>query len=108
MRRLILLLLALAAVPPVLCAQSSQFGVRGLGLPGRQQSARAMGSAGAFAFFDGESSVSPASIGYLGQLEKNFGVPLTTRNWNTISAIVRILKNQPTDGTVKGAGQRNR
>jgi uncharacterized protein (DUF1697 family) len=32
------------------------------------------------------------AIGYLGQLEKIFGVPATTRNWNTIQAIVRILK----------------
>ncbi|MGH9718208.1 MAG: DUF1697 domain-containing protein [Candidatus Acidiferrales bacterium] len=33
------------------------------------------------------------TIGYLGQLDKLFGVPPTTRNWNTISAIVRILKD---------------
>ena len=32
------------------------------------------------------------AIGYLGQLEKIFGVPVTTRNWNTILAIARILK----------------
>lgn len=32
------------------------------------------------------------TIGYLGQLDKLFGVPVTTRNWNTILAIVRILK----------------
>jgi len=32
------------------------------------------------------------AIGYLGQLEKLFGVPVTTRNWNTIVAIARILK----------------
>jgi uncharacterized protein (DUF1697 family) len=32
------------------------------------------------------------AIGYLGQLEKVFGVPVTTRNWNTILAIARILK----------------
>ena len=32
------------------------------------------------------------AIGYLGQLEKIFGVPVTTRNWNTILAIGRILK----------------
>ena len=31
------------------------------------------------------------AIGYLGQLEKVFGVPVTTRNWNTILAIGRIL-----------------
>ncbi len=32
------------------------------------------------------------AVGYLGQLEKVFGVPVTTRNWNTILAIARILK----------------
>ncbi len=32
------------------------------------------------------------TIGYLGQLDKLFGAPATTRNWNTISAILRILK----------------
>jgi uncharacterized protein (DUF1697 family) len=34
------------------------------------------------------------TIGYLGQLDKLFGVPATTRNWNTIVAIVRILKGR--------------
>ena len=34
------------------------------------------------------------TIGYLGQLDRLFGVPATTRNWNTIVAIVRILKGQ--------------
>ena len=33
------------------------------------------------------------TIGYLGQLDKLFGVPATTRNWNTIVGILRILKN---------------
>jgi uncharacterized protein (DUF1697 family) len=32
------------------------------------------------------------TIGYLGQIDKLFGVPATTRNWNTIKAIVQILK----------------
>jgi uncharacterized protein (DUF1697 family) len=32
------------------------------------------------------------TIGYLGQIDKLFGVPATTRNWNTIVAIVRILR----------------
>jgi uncharacterized protein (DUF1697 family) len=32
------------------------------------------------------------AIGFLGQVDKVFGVPATTRNWNTIQAIVRILK----------------
>jgi uncharacterized protein (DUF1697 family) len=34
------------------------------------------------------------TIGYLGQIDKLFGVPATTRNWNTILAVVRILKSQ--------------
>jgi uncharacterized protein (DUF1697 family) len=32
------------------------------------------------------------TIGYLGQIDKLFGVPATTRNWNTVIAIVRALK----------------
>jgi uncharacterized protein (DUF1697 family) len=32
------------------------------------------------------------TIGYLGQIDKLFGAPATTRNWNTVMAIVRILK----------------
>jgi len=30
-------------------------------------------------------------VAYLGTLDKRFGVPVTTRNWNTISAIARVL-----------------
>jgi hypothetical protein len=37
------------------------------------------------------------TIGYLGQIDKLFG-PATTRNWNTIIAIVRILKGQGKKG----------
>ena len=33
------------------------------------------------------------AIGYLGRLEEIFGVPVTTRSWSTIQAIVRILKS---------------
>jgi len=38
------------------------------------------------------------TIGYLGQIDKLVGVPVTTRNWNTITAIVRILKGQGKEG----------
>lgn len=31
-------------------------------------------------------------IGYLGALDRLFGVPVTTRNWNTIAAIGRVLR----------------
>jgi len=34
------------------------------------------------------------TIGYLSRIDKLYGVPATTRNWNTIIAIVRILKGQ--------------
>jgi uncharacterized protein (DUF1697 family) len=30
-------------------------------------------------------------IGYLGALDRMFGVPVTTRNWNTVSAIAHVL-----------------
>jgi uncharacterized protein (DUF1697 family) len=36
------------------------------------------------------------TIGYLGQIDKLFGAPATTRNWNTILAVVRILKTPAT------------
>jgi uncharacterized protein (DUF1697 family) len=32
------------------------------------------------------------AISYLGHLEKIFGVPATTRNWNTMLAIARVLE----------------
>jgi uncharacterized protein (DUF1697 family) len=38
------------------------------------------------------------TIGYLGQIDRLYGVPATTRNWNTIIAIVRILKGQASKG----------
>ncbi len=38
------------------------------------------------------------TIGYLGQIDKLFGARATTRNWNTIIAIVRILKGESKKG----------
>ena len=32
-------------------------------------------------------------IGYLGALDRLVGVPVTTRNWNTICAIARVLSD---------------
>lgn len=43
-------------------------------------------------FVFGEYRRHMKTIGHLGRLDKLFGVPATTRNWNTISAIVRILR----------------
>jgi len=39
------------------------------------------------------------TIGYLGQIDKLYGVPATTRNWNTIAAIARILKGKTNSST---------
>jgi hypothetical protein len=34
-------------------------------------------------------------IGYLGALDRLFGVPVTTRNWNTVAAVARVLTASP-------------
>ncbi len=31
------------------------------------------------------------AIGYLGEIDRLFGVPATTRNWNTVAAIAKVL-----------------
>ncbi len=36
------------------------------------------------------------AIGYLGEIERFFGTPATTRNWNTIAAIGKVLGNRQT------------
>jgi hypothetical protein len=33
-------------------------------------------------------------IGYLGMLDRLFGVPVTTRNWNTVTAIAAVLNGR--------------
>lgn len=43
------------------------------------------------------------TIGYLGRIDKLFEVPSTTRNWNTILAVVRILEAQGTKSRGRGA-----
>ncbi len=53
---------------------------------------RVMASQGKFVF--GMYRRHMKTIGYLGQIDKLYGVPATTRNWNTIVAILRILKGQ--------------
>jgi hypothetical protein len=35
-------------------------------------------------------------ISYIGTLDRVFGVPVTTRNWNTITAIAKALDNGAT------------
>ena len=52
---------------------------------------RVMTSEGQFVF--GMYRRHMKTIGYLGRIDKLYGVPATTRNWNTILAIARILKD---------------
>jgi hypothetical protein len=33
------------------------------------------------------------AIGYLGMVDRVFGASVTTRNWNTITAIAKVLDN---------------
>jgi hypothetical protein len=77
MRLLGSVLLGLLLAAP-LSAQSSQFGVRGLGIPLRPHSVRAIGTGGGFALFDAESALNPASIGQVLFLNASFQ---TVQNW---------------------------
>jgi uncharacterized protein (DUF1697 family) len=43
------------------------------------------------------------AIGYLGTFDRLFGVPVTTRNWNTMTAIARVLDRQSARGPVHGS-----
>ena len=53
---------ALAGAAGALLADDSVFGIRGLGILGRPQSARSASAGGGFALFDGEGSVNPAAL----------------------------------------------
>jgi uncharacterized protein (DUF1697 family) len=41
------------------------------------------------------------AIGYLGEIDRLFGVPATTRNWSTITAVAKVLGNRQTRPTRK-------
>ena len=66
MRRYLLsLVAATVTLAGSLGAQSSEFGIRGLGIPGRELSTRSLALGGAEGLFDGESSLNPAALGTL-------------------------------------------
>jgi hypothetical protein len=68
-----LLLFALAACTPAAArAQSSLFGVRGLGMPSRWLGTEAFSTGGAFGLFDGGSALNPAALGSLTALSAGF------------------------------------
>ena len=69
--------LAVALSGP-LAAQDSQFGVRGLGVPGRLESVRARSTGGAFAAFDPLSALLDAALGDIARLSAGI---TTTTSW---------------------------
>lgn len=75
-------LVGLAMSEPVeLAAQSSMFGVRGLGLPGRPLTPRTRATGGAFALFDPESDWNPAAIATQTAVTAGFVLAPTRRRW---------------------------
>jgi hypothetical protein len=79
--RAALLFLLSTVVPAVAVAQSSQFGVRGLGLPGRGVAVRSIATGGAFGLFDAESSQNPAALSGVATLTSSFTV---TQGFRTV------------------------
>jgi uncharacterized protein (DUF1697 family) len=57
---------------------------------------RVIASTNRFVF--GEYRRHMKTIGYLGRIDELFGVPLTTRSWSTMTALVRMLKDCGTKG----------
>jgi uncharacterized protein (DUF1697 family) len=51
---------------------------------------RIIGSRDRFVF--GEYRRQMKTIGYLGQIDELFGAPATTRSWNTILSVLRVLR----------------
>jgi uncharacterized protein (DUF1697 family) len=64
--------------------------------PGGEWFVRVIGSTNRFVF--GVYRRHMKTIAYLGQIDKLVGAPVTTRNWNTINAVVRVLKDPGTKG----------
>jgi len=61
-------------------AQDSQFGIKGLGTPGRMESVRARSTAGAFAPFDGTSTLTDAALSDEGRLTAWTGASTSYRH----------------------------
>jgi len=75
-------------------AQSSQFEIRGLGLPSRDASVRALGTGGAFSMFDGTSQLSPASIGMLSTVTATFAGTTEWRQWRAPASFANLRDNR--------------
>lgn len=107
-----LVLAALAVVPATLPAQSSIFGVRGLGMPGRPLTPQTRGTGGSFGLFDGESSLNPAALAALRVPTGSFVMTPTWRHWETPAGTADLRETRfplmgfagPIPGTGVGVG----
>lgn len=66
-----------------LAAQSSMFGVRGIGFPGRPLTAQTRGTASSFALFDPESDFNPAALASTPAVTGGFVLANDWRHWET-------------------------
>jgi hypothetical protein len=75
--------LLIAQAPSRLTAQDSQFGIRGLGTPGKWESVRARSAGGAFALFDPFSPLIDASLGDVRRMSASI---TTGASWRSVDA----------------------
>ncbi|MEO8635457.1 MAG: hypothetical protein ABI587_09305 [Gemmatimonadales bacterium] len=88
------LFVALAVWAGPLRAQSSLFGVRGLGLPGRPLTAATRGTAGAFGLFDGESDLNPAAMAALKNVTASFVLTPSWRTWDGPAGTAKLRETR--------------
>jgi hypothetical protein len=93
----------LAIVPSAVGAQSSQFGVRGLGFPGRALAVRAIGTGGAFGLFDPESSQNPAALASVVNLTSVFTITQSFRKAENPAGSARLRDTRFPQLMVAGA-----
>lgn len=105
MRRVLFVSL-LAIVPGTAAAQSSMFGVRGLGFPGRAVAVRSIGSGGAFGLFDPESSQNPAAISSVATLTSVFTVTQGFRQVENPAGSASVRDNRFPQLMIAGPVQR--
>lgn len=104
--------LLVAAMPGLLVAQSSIFGVRGLGHPGRPLTPAARATGGSFAPFDAESDGNPAALGQMRVVTGNFVMAPTWRRWESPAGDASLRESRfplvsvggPVPGTRVGLG----
>ena len=105
MRRVLVVLL-LAAAPGILAAQSSQFGVRGLGFPGRALAVRAQGTGGAYGLFDPESSQNPAALANVNALTSALAITQASRTVENPAGSASLRSTRFPQFTVAGPVRR--